>query len=130
MKKVNIGLIGCGLFGESHLQAYRAVNSANIAAVYDIDHKRAVEMAREFGIPKVCDSAEELCALPDLQAVDVVTPEPLHFAPVTSALSNRKHVFVEKPFALDLEQCERMMDKARSADRILMVGHLLRFETK
>ena len=130
MKKVNIGLIGCGLFGESHLQAYRAVNSANIAAVYDIDQKRAVEIAREFGIPKVCGSAEELCALPDLQAVDVVTPEPLHFAPVTSALSNGKHVFVEKPFALDLEQCERMMDKARSADRILMVGHLLRFETK
>lgn len=130
MKKVNIGLIGCGLFGESHLQAYRAVNSASVAAVYDIDHNRAVQMAREFGIAKICGSAEQLCALPDLQAVDVVTPEPLHFAPVMSALTNGKHVFVEKPFALDLQECEQMMSKAISADRILMIGQVLRFETK
>lgn len=130
MEKVAIGLIGCGLFGESHLQAYRAVTMAQVAAAYDTDRKRAEQMAREFGIPRVCSSLEEICALPELQAIDVVTPEPLHFAPVMGALAKGKHVFVEKPFALDLGQCAEMTAAARSANRILMVGHVLRFETK
>lgn len=130
MEEARIGLIGCGLFGESHLQAYRSVRQARITAVYDVDTARAVDMAKEYQIPRICASAEELCALPDLDAVDVVTPEPLHFAPVMDAFKHGKHVFVEKPLALDLAQCRQMIEESRAAKRILMVGHVLRFETK
>jgi UDP-N-acetylglucosamine 3-dehydrogenase len=130
MDKVRIGLIGSGLFGESHLQAFRAVRIAEVAAVYDLDRERAEQMAREFGIPIVCNSLDEICALVELDAIDVVTPEDKHFDPVTCALGNGKHVFVEKPLALDLEECKSMIAAAASARRILMVGHVLRFETK
>jgi UDP-N-acetylglucosamine 3-dehydrogenase len=130
MDKVRIGLIGCGLFGESHLQAFRAVRTAQITAVYDIDRERADYIASEFGIPKVVRSVEEMCALPELDAVDVVTPEHLHAVPVIQALAKGKHVFVEKPLALDLKQCDEMIAAAETANRVLMVGQLLRFETK
>lgn len=130
MDKVEIGLIGCGLFGESHLQAYRAIPAARVAAVYDVDRSRAEQMAKEFSIPKVCESSDEIYSSPQIDAVDVVTPEPLHFEPVMASLAKGKDVFVEKPFALDLGQCRQMIAAASSLGRILMVGQVLRFETK
>lgn len=130
MDKVRIGLIGCGLFGESHLQAFRAVRSADIAAVFDTDTDRARGIAKEFSIPRICHSIEEICNLSDLHAIDVVTPEETHLEPVLTAIKAGKHVFVEKPLATDLGDCSRMIQAAESAGRYLMVGHLLRFETK
>lgn len=130
MEKARIGLVGCGLFGESHLQAFRAVRTAEVVAVYDIDRPRAEEIAREFGIGRICESAEELCEATDLDAVDVVTPEHLHASPVINALKHGKHVFVEKPLALDLSQCDAMIAAGEAANRVLMVGQILRFENK
>ncbi len=130
MDKVRIGLVGCGLFGESHLQAFRAVRTADIAAVFDTDPARARQIAAEFGIPGVCSSLEEICAIPELQAMDVVTPEEAHLEPVLKAITAGKHVFVEKPLATDLHHCSQMIQAARAAGRYLMVGQILRFETK
>ena len=130
MDKARIGLIGAGLFGESHLQAFRAVRTAQIAAVYDTDEARAREMAREFGIPRVCRSLDEICGITDLDAIDVVTPEETHLEPVLKAFASGKHVFVEKPLATDLGDCARMIEKSRTSGLILMVGQILRFETK
>jgi len=122
--------VGCGLFGESHLQAFRMIPQARIEAVFDTVPERAERLAREFQIPKVCASLDELCGLPEIQAVDVVTPEQLHREPVLTALARGKHVFVEKPLATDLDHCAQMIEAAAQADRYLMVGHVLRFETK
>src|SRR5688572_6954102 len=109
MDKVRIGLIGAGLFGESHLQAFRAVRTAEIAAVYDTDTARAEEIAREFGIPRVCRSLREICSIEELHAIDVVTPEETHLDPVLRAFDAGKHVFVEKPLATDLAECDQMI---------------------
>ena len=69
MNQVRIGLIGCGNFGESHLQAFRAVPGAEIAGVFDTDRNRALRIAHQFGISRVCDSIEEICRMPDLSAI-------------------------------------------------------------
>ncbi len=130
MDKARIGLVGAGLFGESHLQAFRAVRTAEIAAVYDTDAARAQDMAREFGIPRVCDSLREICSIEDLHAIDVVTPEETHLEPVLRAFDTGKHVFVEKPLATDLAQCAQMIEAADRTGCYLMVGQILRFETK
>jgi predicted dehydrogenase len=130
MRRVHIGLVGCGRFGESHLLAYRAVPGAEVTAVHDTDPARAARAAAAAGGARVCASPAELAALPDLDAVDVVTPEHLHLEPVLAALAGGKHVFVEKPLATDLGHCTRMIEAARAAGRSLMVGHLLRFETR
>jgi UDP-N-acetylglucosamine 3-dehydrogenase len=130
MREVKIGLAGCGLFGESHLQAFRAVPGVKIQAAFDPERAVAEERARAFGIERVCDSLEQMCAMPDLDAIDVVSPEHLHLDPVLRAIAAGKHVFCEKPLATDLADCDRMIEAARSAGRILMPGHILRFETK
>ncbi|WP_337176672.1 Gfo/Idh/MocA family oxidoreductase [Paludisphaera sp.] len=130
MTRVGIGLVGCGLFGESHLRAVRGIPNAEVRAVFDTDRDRAERIAAEFQVPRVCGDLDELCGLPDVDLVDVVTPESGHAAPVLSALARGKHAFVEKPMATDLADCARMIEAARAAGRILMVGHILRFEAK
>ncbi|MCC6589875.1 MAG: Gfo/Idh/MocA family oxidoreductase [Bryobacterales bacterium] len=127
---VNIGLVGAGLFGESHLQAYRAVRQANVAAVYDVDMDRARQRAKDFNIPRVCSSLDEICSLPEVDAIDVVTPEDDHVQPVLKALANGKHVFLEKPLATSIADCQTIIKAAKASGRTFMVGHLLRFETK
>lgn len=99
-------------------------------AVYDPDVDRARERARVCGIPRTCLTLDELCAIKELDAVDVVSPEYAHLEPVLAALGAGKHVLVEKPLATDLQHCSRMIEAAKHADRILMVGQILRFETR
>ncbi len=128
METVRIGLAGCGLFGAEHLRAFRKTTCAEIVALYDPDTARAKKRAETFGIKKVCGSLEELCAT-DLDAIDVVTPEDSHVEPVVKALGAGKHVFVEKPLATTITDCETMIAAAEATGRILMPGHILRFHT-
>lgn len=130
MQDIRIGLIGCGLFGESHLQAYRAVSNARVTTIFDVSRDRAIAIANQFGIPRIASSLEEVCAAGDIDAIDVVTPEETHREPVLTALAHGKHVFVEKPLATDPKACRAMIDAAAASKRILMVGQLVRFETK
>jgi predicted dehydrogenase len=118
------------VFGESHLQAFRAIRTGEIVAVFDTDHQRAQRLSSEFGNPRVCKSLHEISTLGDVQALDVVTPEDAHLEPVLTALAAGKHVFVEKPMAADVNQCTQMIQAAQAAQRSLMVGHVVRFETK
>jgi predicted dehydrogenase len=130
MNTVRIGLVGCGLFGESHMRAYQAVPGVEVTAVYDPAEEKAKEIAQTFGISRISSSLEDLCQDPAVEAVDVVAPKEKHLEPVLTALRAGKEVFVEKPFATDLSHCDQMIEAADAAGRILMVGQILRFETK
>jgi len=130
MKQIQIGLAGCGAFGECHLQTLAAEPRAKVMALFDIDGDRAAALAARYNVPRICESLDELCALPELDAIDVVTIEGAHCEPVIKALGAGKDVFVEKPLATTLEECGRMVRAANASGRILMVGHTLRFETK
>jgi predicted dehydrogenase len=130
MKKVRVGLVGCGRYAEAHLQAFRSVRSGEPVALFDRDRAPAEKLAAEYGIPRITDSLEELCSLSDIEAVDILTPEDRHLEPVLAALAAGKHVLVEKPMATDAKDCQTMIDAAKAARKSLMVGHLVRFENK
>src|ERR1700730_17999533 len=100
--KLRIGVVGCGIFGESHLATFAGIPFAEVTAVTDVDQERAQKLASRYGIQRVSKDFRELCSLPDLDAVSVVTTEDQHLEPVLSALEHGKHVFVEKPLATRL----------------------------
>ena len=128
--KLRVGLVGCGAFGESHLATFAGIPFVEVAAVTDAVRERAEKLAARYGVPRVAKDFRELCALKELDAVSVVTTEDQHLEPVLAALNEGKHVFVEKPMATRVGDAEKMLAAARQAGRILMPGHLLRFETK
>lgn len=129
MRAFRTGLVGCGLFGESHLSALQAVPGVSVAAVFDLDAAPASTLAEKYQVPVVARSLEELLNA-DVDVVHVATPEHRHREPVVAALQAGKDVLVEKPFATSIEDCEAMTEAAQSSGRALMVGHLLRFDPR
>ena len=83
---------------------------------------------KDFGVPSH-ESVEALCARPDVQAVYIASPHQFHAEHVSIAASHGKHVLVEKPMALTLEECTHMLDASRRAMVHLVVGHSHSFNT-
>lgn len=130
MEKIQIGIIGVGAFGESHIIGYKSLPYVNIAAVCDANEKRAREIAARYEIQKTYTDCNEMLRDTGLDAVSICTPEEFHLAPTLAALRAGKHALVEKPIATNLEDAREMIAAARAANVFLTVGHILRFETR
>jgi UDP-N-acetylglucosamine 3-dehydrogenase len=130
MDRVKVGIIGVGLWGVNHIEAYRGLPHAELFAVADPVPGRAEAVAKKFNIPHWFENFEELCALQEVDAVSIVSPESEHLMPVKAAAAAGKHILLEKPIAYSVSDAERMISAARQAGVILMPGHLLRFETR
>jgi predicted dehydrogenase len=100
MKKIRIGLAGCGFVSELHMYAYRRVYGVDVevkAVAARGDH--VVEFAKRHGIPTACRSFADLIAEREIDVVDICTPPNLHAAMIVDAMQAGKHVICEKPFA-------------------------------
>ena len=127
-RRVQVAVIGCGLIAQrSHLPAYVATSEAELAAVVSGHRETAEAVAREFGNPHVFDSWQEAVDAPDIDAIDICTPNALHASIAIAAARAGKHVLVEKPMATSLQDADAMVAAAREAGVVLMVAHNLRF---
>ena len=120
MADLKVGIIGAGGITEYHIGGYKAAG-VEIAAICDPIIERAQERAKKHGIPKVFKSHEEMLEkCPDIDAVSVCTPNKFH-APITiDCLKAGKHVFCEKPPALNAQETIQMKEAAEKAGKILM----------
>lgn len=120
---INIGVIGCGKIAQvRHLPEYADNKHVQITAVFDLDKSRADEMAKKYGA-KSYDTYHELLADPDIDAVSVCTANATHCEITVASLEAGKHVLCEKPMAITLEECEKMVETAKQTGKFLMIGH-------
>ena len=119
MKKVNIGIIGCGFISSMYIKTCKQLPIIEIIACADLDVEKAKDKALEFGIPKGC-SVEELLSNPNIDLVLNLTIPVAHSDISVSALASGKHVFSEKPLAVSLEDGHRIMRLAN--EKGLLVG--------
>jgi len=116
---MRLAVVGLGFMGGVHLKALASVPSVELAAVVS---RRAPELSvRHY------TSLDDALADPEIDAVDLCLPTDLHQSATIAALRAGKHVLVEKPMALSVESCHRMIAEADRARKILMVAHVLRF---
>ncbi len=122
------GLLGCGDIAVKRV-ADAIVNDANsqLVAACRRDADALRQFAGRFDIPNTTTSADELIARDDLDAVYVATPVHLHREQTIAAAESGKHVLVEKPMALDVAECRRMIDACRQAGVTLGVAYYRRF---
>ncbi|UGX99790.1 Gfo/Idh/MocA family protein [Bradyrhizobium quebecense] len=102
MKKIKIGLAGCGFVSELHMVAYRRVYGVDVdVEVRAVAARGAhvVEFARKHRIPNAYRSFAELVADADIDVIDICTPPNLHAAMIVEAMQAGKHVICEKPFS-------------------------------
>ena len=103
-----IGIIGAGGMLEYHAAGFCA-GGADLLAICDMNEKAAQKAAKELGIPHVfSDSAKMLSELTDLDAISIITPNRTHRPLAIQALEAGKHVFCEKPPALNAPEVNEM----------------------
>jgi predicted dehydrogenase len=126
MDELKAGIIGLRM-GWSHANAVAATAGARVAAVCDIDEQRLAAAAREFSAEQAETDFRRVVANPALDFIVVATPDHFHCEHALAALEAGKHVLCEKPMAPSAQECRRMVEAARRAQRKLMIGHLVRF---
>ncbi|HEV8725141.1 MAG TPA: Gfo/Idh/MocA family oxidoreductase [Candidatus Binatia bacterium] len=126
MAPIRIGLAGLGTAGRSLPQAVAKTTGFSFVAGADLRPKAREQYRAEFGI-RTFDSVAAMCELKELDAVYVATPNPFHAEHAITVLEHGKHVMVEKPMALTLDDCDRMITAAKENRVKLMVAHTRSF---
>ena len=108
---LRLALVGAGLAADVHRQAIEAVAEAQLAAVAHYAPARFEAISAHFGVP--CASFDEVLGRSDVDAVIVATPSGQHAEQAVRAAEAGKHVLVEKPIALRLEDADRMIEACR-----------------
>jgi predicted dehydrogenase len=120
---LRFGVIGLGYWGPNLVRNLFETEGAEVVAVCDSRADRLELTARRYPSVRGCEDASELIAADDIDAVVVATPMGTHFALAAAALSNGKHVCVEKPLAASAGEAIELVRLARENKRVLMPGH-------
>ncbi len=127
---MKFGLIGYGLWGVHHAKAIEKAPGAELSGI-SCSSQETFEKARiDFPETPVYLGYENLLCQKDIDAVDIVVPNHLHTEIGTAALNAGKDVLLEKPMALNLEDCDKLIEAARQNDRVLTIGHEFRISTQ
>ncbi|MDD5195571.1 MAG: Gfo/Idh/MocA family oxidoreductase [Candidatus Omnitrophica bacterium] len=121
----SIGLIGLGYWGKNILRNLHNLGAVSFAC--DSNLKTLKIRREEFPEIKYTDTFSDLLTSPQINAIAISTPAISHYELVRQALLADKDVFVEKPLALNVEDAHKLVELAQEKNKILMVGHLLRY---
>ena len=127
-RPVRLGLIGCGNVAKNrHLPALRSLRDADVVAVADIEPDRLKQVADKFRIERRYANYRDLLSDPMVEAVAVCAPAYAHTEIALAALDAGKHLFVEKPLALSLDEADRLLERAAQSHCKAMIGFNMRW---
>lgn len=130
MRTIKHGVLGLGWFGEKHCEAIQSIPTAELYAVCTRTPTRLAEIAKKCGVEKAYTDYQAMLADPELESVSITTMWDQHVEPTMAALAAGKHVFLEKPMASTVADCDRIVEAARAARSRFMVGHICRFNPR
>lgn len=126
--ELGVAIQGAGWVSTEHIRAYQRHPRARIVAIGSRTREGAQRKAREMGLDvPVFDRIEDLLAQPDVDAVSLCTPPERHSIETVLAAEAGKHVLIEKPVALNLDELRRMRDAVRTAGVRTVVSFVLRW---
>ena len=137
---INVGVIGLGMMGQTHLDVYAKRDDVKVFALADIDPERLSGKAKaggniegqsqgeaDFADAKRYAEGMELIADQDITLVDICLPTPMHLTYALAAIEAGKHVLVEKPLARNASDAFKLADAVEASNRIVMPGMCMRF---
>jgi predicted dehydrogenase len=121
--RVRVAQIGLGYWGPNLLRNLLNVAEAEVVAVADLDSRRLAEVALNGRAISTTTDYQQLLERHDIDAVVIAAPAALHARMAHEALDAGKHVFVEKPLAMNVAEATGLVELAERHARVLMVGH-------
>lgn len=105
---INVAVLGTGFGQKIHIPGLQAHHRTEVIAVYHRDAEKAQAIATAYNIPHACTTVESIVALPEVQAVSISTPPFLHYEMAKTVLAAGKHLLLEKPTALSLDEARQL----------------------
>lgn len=118
MAKLRIGIVGCGKIADFHARAINELDCCTLVACCGQTTAHVINFSSRFGIKPYYD-AEEMVIKEHLDAVTICTPHPSHAKLAIDCLKAGAHVLVEKPLALNIAQCDKMIKTAKKHHLLL-----------
>ncbi|WMW25417.1 UDP-N-acetylglucosamine 3-dehydrogenase [Methanolobus sediminis] len=122
---LRVGVIGAGAMGKNHIRIYSEMPGVELAGISDIDKDLVESLAQQYNTNAFTDYKEMLAS--GIDAVSIVVPTKMHRQVATDAIEAGAHVLVEKPIADTVENADAIIDAAKKNGRLVMVGHIERF---
>ncbi|MBQ9798177.1 MAG: Gfo/Idh/MocA family oxidoreductase [Clostridia bacterium] len=126
MKLIRFGIVGCGIVSQAHAASILALDGLELAGCYDHSAERSAEFAAQYGT-KAYPSYSAMVADETIDAVCICTPSGLHADQAVQALREGKHVFLEKPMALNAHDAARVCRAAETSHHLITVVSQNRF---
>ncbi|KAL7577022.1 hypothetical protein ACA910_006768 [Epithemia clementina (nom. ined.)] len=125
---VKVGLIGVGRIGMVHLEAIAMAPGVTPVIVSNHTISKAEEAAKQYNIPKFTSDPMDVISDPEVDAVWICSPTIFHAEQIKACAAHKKHVFCEKPIAMDLKETVEAIQVCKKAGVKLMVGLQRRFD--
>lgn len=124
MQAMRAAVIGVGYLGQFHAEKYAKLDGVELIGVVDPDRNRAAQVAEKLGTRAFADAKD---ILPAVDMVSIVAPTVLHHRIAREFLSAGKHVLLEKPITVTLDEADDLIEIASQKQCILQIGHIERF---
>ncbi|MGH2356217.1 MAG: Gfo/Idh/MocA family protein [Chloroflexota bacterium] len=129
--RYRVGIIACGIIAQAHLRAYRKIPAVEVVAGADLSAEVRERWSAEHGIPHMYASPEEMLERERPDVVSICTWPPLRPELTELACAHGvQGILAEKPMAVDLAGCDRMLAAAERSGTVLIVGHQRRFHNR
>jgi predicted dehydrogenase len=125
LKKIKAAVVGAGLIaGKKHIPAFlRHKNKVELTALCDLNQEGARKLAAQFGVPRVYSDLGEMIETEKPDLVDICTPPQTHVRLAVEAMDRGCHVLIEKPMALTVAECDKIVEASERNGVKVCVGH-------
>ena len=131
MAPTKVAILGAGFIADIHLESYtRFVPDAQVTAVFSRSAARAEAFATHWKIPRWFSDLDTLIREADCDVIDICLPNFLHHRATLAAARSGRHVIIEKPLCMTLEEADEMIAVCREHGRKLMYAEELCFAPK
>ncbi len=127
MKKLKAIVVGAGIYGKHHLNAYNFNQDVELVGLCEVNEQLGCSVAAEYNIP-VYDNLKDLFENIEVDIVSVATPDPFHFDPVMESIRAAKHVLIEKPMATTVKECQEIIAVANEKNVKIGVDYHKRWD--
>ena len=121
---IKVGLIGCGGMGSTHANCYAALENVKLVALADLDAEKAKKLCPDA---EIYSTGMELIEKADVDVIDICLPTYLHTEHAVKAMEKGRHVFLEKPVCLNMEQAKLLLETAEKTGVKIQIGQVIRF---
>lgn len=118
-----LAVVGCGYWGPNLIRNFKNVKDCDVDVVCDTNMERLKYVKKMYNDIDVCIEYDEILKNKNIDSIVIATPVRFHFKMAMDALKNGKNVFIEKPMATSVAECEQLIKESDERNLVLVVGH-------